>query len=924
VDTRTDNASCGACGTTCAAGQVCSGGVCGTTCAAPLATCGPTAAAFCANTANDPANCGACATVCALAGVAANGCASGACTVVRCNAGAGDCDGAAGNGCETNTQTSVTSCGSCGRACALPHASARCAGGSCAVAACAAGFADCDLDPVNGCEVNTGTDNTSCGACGTTCAAGQVCSGGACGATCASPLRTCGTGSTAFCANAAIDPANCGACGTVCALANVAAQGCGAGACTVARCTGGFGDCDGAAPNGCETDLSTSAASCGACGRACALPNATATCAGGACAVMACATGFRDCNNDPTDGCEVDTRTDNTSCGACGTTCAAGRVCSGGACGTTCALPLRTCGMGSTAFCANTAIDPANCNACGTACALANVATNGCTAGACTVVGCSAGFGECNATAADGCETNLTTSTAHCGSCGRACTLPHVTTQTCTAGACVVAAGSCATGYADCNGLAADGCEAALATDGPHCGACGTSCGAGQVCSGGVCGASCGGGLATCGTAPTSFCANLSLDPANCNACGRVCSSANVPTPTCAAGVCNGACAAGFGDCDANRQSNGCETPLTTLINCGGCGAACPTRSNSTPSCATGACTFACATGFADCDRVAGNGCEVSLATSAGHCGACGVVCSSNHVAPVCAASTCAGACATGYADCNADKQSDGCETSTSFDPSNCGGCGLVCSGNNVPSPTCAASVCNGACATGFGDCDGNKLTNGCEVPLTTPTNCGACGVACTAPSNATAACTGAVCGFTCNPGYALTAGVCVAPPRPIAPLSTATVTSRRPQLRWALLYGDGAHVDLCRNRALTAGCVAFDAVGTSGAPASDLATGVWFWRLTARTGGVTTTTAGPVWQFVVGARTAPVNTSSGTTLDLNGDGFADTVVGAYGSSTAYVYFGGATLSAVPDLTLTRPGSFGWSAASAGDVNGDG
>ncbi len=132
------------------------------------------------------------------------------------------------------------------------------------------------------------------------------------------------------------------------------------------RCTGGFGDCDGVAANGCETDLRASATSCGACGRACALPNATSECRVGACVVATCATGFADCNGDPADGCEVNTRTDNASCGACGTACARGQVCSGGACGATCASPLRTCGMGGGAFCANTAIDPANCGGCGT------------------------------------------------------------------------------------------------------------------------------------------------------------------------------------------------------------------------------------------------------------------------------------------------------------------------------------------------------------------------------------------------------------------------------------------------------------------------------------------------------------------------------------------------------------------------------
>lgn len=37
---------------------------------------------------------------------------------------------------------------------------------------------------------------------------------------------------------------------------------------------------------------------------------------------------------------------------------------------------------------------------------------------------------------------------------------------------------------------------------------------------------------------------------------------------------------------------------------------------------------------------------------------------------------------------------------------------------------------------------------------LTDTSNCGGCGVACSAPENATATCTGGACGYTCDSGY--------------------------------------------------------------------------------------------------------------------------------------------------------------------------
>jgi PKD repeat protein len=59
---------------------------------------------------------------------------------------------------------------------------------------------------------------------------------------------------------------------------------------------------------------------------------------------------------------------------------------------------------------------------------------------------------------------------------------------------------------------------------------------------------------------------------------------------------------------------------------------------------------------------------------------------------------------------------------------------------------------------------------------------------------------------------------------------------------------------------------------------------------------------------------------------DVNGDGFGDIVVGASGVDRAYVYYGGPGIDSTPDLILSGapPEMFGFSVAGAGDMNGDG
>jgi hypothetical protein len=125
---------------------------------------------------------------------------------------------------------------------------------------CPAGQTNC-----SGTCRDTQHDSTNCGSCGTPCAAGSVCTSGTCAVSCQAGMTNC----RGACTNTSFDPRNCGSCANVCNLSHASAVACVSSVCEVVTCAAGFGNCDGAPANGCESTLATDAANCGGCGRAC-------------------------------------------------------------------------------------------------------------------------------------------------------------------------------------------------------------------------------------------------------------------------------------------------------------------------------------------------------------------------------------------------------------------------------------------------------------------------------------------------------------------------------------------------------------------------------------------------------------------------------------------------------------------------------
>jgi hypothetical protein len=97
-----------------------------------------------------------------------------------CDAGWADCNRDGGDGCEVEIYTNPDHCGGCGRTCAPAHARGACASGTCGVGTCETGYADCNGWSFDGCETDL-TSTSDCGICDNVCPYGARCIDGHCG-----------------------------------------------------------------------------------------------------------------------------------------------------------------------------------------------------------------------------------------------------------------------------------------------------------------------------------------------------------------------------------------------------------------------------------------------------------------------------------------------------------------------------------------------------------------------------------------------------------------------------------------------------------------------------------------------------------------------------------------------------------------------
>lgn len=302
------------------------------------------------------------------------------------------------------------------------------------------------------------------------------------------------------------------------------------------------------------------------------------------------------------------------------------------------------------------------------------------------------------------CDVNLRLDPNNCGACGFTCpTGSGWETFSCVAGSCVMQCNA-ALDALDCDGVVDNGCETTTRDD-DNCGACGIKCTGGARCQwqdgpGSATACGCPAGQIDCG-----LCTDPSSNDSHCGACNNACDPTAGGEPSypnsyygCSSGACGALkCRGYFADCD-KVATNGCETSMVSDSDCGGCGNACPAGQqcrldpNGKPACMCPDGLTLCELG---CNGDVCSGFCTDVTSDSANCGRCGVACSNAGLDPgarrTCDYGACVVRCQDGYADCNSS-EADGCEVDTRSDPRNCGGCGRAC--DAVAGQACVGGQC--------------------------------------------------------------------------------------------------------------------------------------------------------------------------------------------------------------------------------------
>jgi hypothetical protein len=287
----------------------------------------------------------------------------------------------------------------------------------------------------------------SCGACGSN---ADRCTGGECrcGGTAACAGSTpdcCPSGAGATCVDTQRNPDFCGSGCQPCPTFRNVRRECRSGTCAT-DCAPGFARCPlGSSTPHCDTSIRSDPNNCGGCGRRCApeATNGSRRCEDMQCR-LTCNTGFADCNQSDSDGCESSLRS-LQHCGRCGNACPPPPVggtmnCNSGQCTPICPPGHQLCGNQCVRL-----DDLLHCGGCNRPCpATAANATVSCMNGRCTL-SCQRDWADCNGRVEDGCEVNTRIHTEHCGGCGRSCS---DSPAACVEGVCCV----------DCGGFGSPNC----------------------------------------------------------------------------------------------------------------------------------------------------------------------------------------------------------------------------------------------------------------------------------------------------------------------------------------------------------------------------------------------------------------------------------------------------------------------------------